>query len=64
MLNEKEREFLKLAATDLTYQQIALEMNLSSKTIDGYREALFKRFNVKNRTTLVLYGLRNGLLQL
>lgn len=63
-LNEKEREFLKLAATDLTYQQIALEMHLSSKTIDGYREALFKRFNVKNRTTLVLYGLRNGLLQL
>lgn len=63
-LNEKEREFLRLAATDMTYQQIAIEMHLSSKTIDGYREALFKRFNVRTRTTLVLYGVRNGLLQL
>lgn len=63
-LSENEREFLKLATTELTYQQIADKMNLSPKTIDGYREALFARLNVKTRVTLALYAVRHGIVQL
>lgn len=60
-LSENEREFLKLAATELTYQQIADKMHLSVKTIDGYREDLFKRLNVKTRVTLALWAVREGI---
>jgi two-component system, NarL family, invasion response regulator UvrY len=63
ILSENERIFLKYAATELTYQQIADQMNLSFKTIDGYREALFKRFNVKSRTTLVVWAIKQGLVE-
>lgn len=63
-LSEKEREFIKLATTDMTYQQIADNMNLSAKTIDGYREALFKKLNVKTRVTLALYAVKHGLAEL
>jgi two-component system, NarL family, invasion response regulator UvrY len=63
-LSEKEREFIKLAVTDMTYQQIADKMNLSVKTIDGYREALFRKLNVKTRVTLALYAVKNGLAEL
>jgi len=63
-VSEKEREFLKWAATDLTYQQIADRMNLSHKTIDGYREALFQKLNVKNRVTLVLGAVKQGIIQI
>ncbi|GAA3944051.1 response regulator [Chitinophaga oryziterrae] len=63
-LSEKEREFIKLAATDMTYQQVADKMNLSVKTIDGYREALFRRLNVKTRVTLALYAVKHGLAEL
>lgn len=63
-LSEKEIEFLKLAATELTYQQIADKMNLSPKTIDGYREALFQRLKVKTRVTLALYAVKHGIVQL
>jgi len=63
-LGEREREFLKLACTDLTYQQIADKMSLSVKTIDGYRESFFKKFNVKNRVGLAMYAVRNGLVKL
>jgi DNA-binding NarL/FixJ family response regulator len=63
-LNEKEREFIKLACTDLTYYQIAEKMSLSPKTIDGYREALFKRFNVKNRVGLAMFAVRKGLVKI
>lgn len=63
-LSENEREFIKLACTELTYQQIADQMNLSPKTIDGYREALFLRFKVKSRVSLAMYAVRNGLVKL
>lgn len=62
--SENEREFLKLAATDMTYQQIADKMNLSVKTIDGYREALFRRLGVKTRVTLALYAVKHGMVEL
>jgi DNA-binding NarL/FixJ family response regulator len=63
-LSEKEREFIKLAITDMTYQQIADKMNLSVKTIDGYREALFRKLNVRTRVTMALYAVKNGLAEL
>jgi two-component system invasion response regulator UvrY len=59
-----ERQFLTLACTDLTYQQIADKMYLSPKTIDGYREALFRKFQVKNRVALALYAVKKGLVEL
>jgi DNA-binding NarL/FixJ family response regulator len=63
-LSENEREFLKLATTEMTYQQIADKMNLSPKTIEGYREALFQRLKVKTRVTLALYAVKHGIVQL
>jgi|ERR1044072_1505179 DNA-binding NarL/FixJ family response regulator len=63
-LSENEREFLKLVTTEMTYDQIADKMHLSPKTIDGYRDALFKRLNVKTRVTLALYAVRQGIVAL
>jgi two-component system invasion response regulator UvrY len=60
-LNEREVEFLKLACTEKTYKEIADVMFLSPRTIDGYRDALFERLNVKTRVGLVLYAIRNGI---
>jgi len=37
-LPEREKEFLKLLATDLTLKEIAAKMSLSPRTIDGYRD--------------------------
>jgi len=58
-LKEKELTFLKLACTELTYREIAQEMNLSPKTIDGYRDALFSKLQVRNRVGLVIYAIKN-----
>jgi two-component system, NarL family, invasion response regulator UvrY len=62
-LTENEREFVKLSCTELTYHQIAEKMQLSTKTIEGYRESLFIRFKVKNRVSLAMYAVRNGLVK-
>ncbi len=59
--NERELLFLDLACSDKTYKEIASEMYLSPKTIDGYRAVLFKKLNVKSRVGLAMYAIKNGL---
>jgi DNA-binding NarL/FixJ family response regulator len=62
-LSENERLFLKLSCSEMTYQEIADKMGLSPKTIDGYRENLFKKLKIKNRVALVIYAIKNGLVK-
>jgi DNA-binding NarL/FixJ family response regulator len=62
-LNEKEIQFLKLACTEMTYKEIAEQMHLSPRTIDGYRDALFEKLNLKTRVGLVMYAIKNGIVQ-
>ena len=60
-LNEREIQFLKLATSELTYKEIASEMHLSPRTIDGYRDALFEKLQVKTRVGLAIYAIRKGI---
>ncbi|MFN8243979.1 MAG: response regulator transcription factor [Ferruginibacter sp.] len=61
MLNDKEIDFLKLASTDLTYKEIAQLMGLSPRAIDGYRDALFEKLDVKSRVGLAIYAVKHGI---
>lgn len=64
VLTPKEQQFLPLACSDLTYKQIAAEMNLSERTVDGYRESLFQKFHVQSRVGLCLEAIRKGFVTL
>ena len=63
-LTDREMDFLKHACSEKNYQQIAKDMFVSERTVDGYRESLFKKFSVTNRVGLVLYAIKNQLIQL
>jgi len=63
-LTEREIEFLKLACTEMTYKEIAAKMFLSPRTIDGYRDALFLKLDIKTRTGLVIYAIKNGIVKM
>ena len=60
-LRDREIEFIKHACTEMTYNEIADVMFLSPKTVQGYRDSVFSKLNLKNRTGLVIYALKNGL---
>jgi len=64
MLNDQEIEFLKLAATDLTYKEIAVEMDLNPRSVDNLRDHLFEKLDVKSRVGLAMYAIRQGLVEL
>ncbi len=63
-ISEKEKEFLQLACSDLTYKAIAIKMGLSERTIDGYRESLFQKLKVGSRVGLALEAIRKNLVKL
>ena len=63
-LSDRELQFLKLACSEKTYQQIAKEMFVSDRTVDGYRDALFKKLNLNTRVGLVMFALKNRLVEL
>ena len=61
--SERELEFMELACSDKTYKEIASEMFLSPKTIDNYRDTLFKKLEVRSRIGLVLYALKHKIVE-
>lgn len=63
-VNSRQREFLTHCCSGANYAEIAEKMGWSVRTIDGYRDALFALFDMKNRTDLVLYALRGGIIEL
>lgn len=56
---ENELKFMRLACSELTYKEIADRMFLSPKTIDGYRDSLFTKLEVRNRVGMVMYAIKN-----
>ncbi len=63
-ISEREKIFLQYACSDMTYKQIASLMNLSERTIDGYRESLFQKLNVQSRVGMVLEAIRKEVVTL
>ena len=64
MINEGELSFLRWACTEKTYKEIADEMGVSARTVDGYRDALFQKLNVTTRVGLAIYAIRHELVTL
>jgi two-component system, NarL family, invasion response regulator UvrY len=60
-LTDREKDFLKLICSEITYKDIAAKMYVSPRTVDEYRNNLFEKLKVKSRVGLVMYAIRNGL---
>ena len=63
-LSDKEVEFLKMCCSDYTYVEIADKMNCNRRTIEGFRESLFKKFNVQSRVGLSMCAIKSGLVSI
>lgn len=62
-LTEKEKELLRWICSEMTYKDIAAKMFVSPRTLDDYRNNLFEKLKVKTRVGLVLYAIRNHLVE-
>ena len=64
MLSDQELSFLRLICSDLTYKEIAQQMELNPRSVDTLRDALFTKLDVKSRVGLAIVALRHGLVTL
>lgn len=63
-LSEIDIEVISLICEQYTNKQIAEELNLSLRTVDGYRERILSKTGAKNTAGIVLYAVKNNLLDL
>lgn len=63
ILSDQEIYFLKLAATDLTYKEIAMKIELNPRAVDNLRDHLFEKLDVKSRVGLAMYAIRQGIVR-
>ncbi|MGO4879104.1 response regulator [Pedobacter psychrotolerans] len=64
IFSARELTFLQHCSSELTYREIADLMNVSPRTVDNYRESLFAKLNIKSRTGLVVYAIKNNLIKI
>lgn len=63
-ISPNEKSFISHLASDLTYAEIAKLMNVSPRTVDGYRENLFHKTKTSSRMGLVIYAIKNKLIEI
>lgn len=61
-LTDRERDVLKLLAEGHTNQEIADILVISRKTVEGHKTNLMAKLDIHNRTELVKYALRKGII--
>lgn len=59
-LSEKEKELLPHFCSDATYKEIAEQLYLSPRTVEGYANTVMGKLNVRNRIALVLLAQKKG----
>ena len=62
-LSDREREVLRLVAEGKTNRQIADGLFLSIKTVQTHRDHIMKKLHMHDRTELVKYAIRKGLIE-
>jgi DNA-binding NarL/FixJ family response regulator len=63
-LTDRELVFLRYACSEKTYREIAAEMFVSVRTVEGYRDALFDKLGITSRVGLAIYAIKNGIVPL
>ena len=63
-LSQREREILVAVCRGLSNQEIADELFISKRTVDKHRANILEKTGCKNTASLVVYAIRNGIVEL
>jgi two-component system response regulator NreC len=63
-LTSREREVMRMVVEGQTSRQIASRLSISLKTVLNYRDRIMKKLALHNRTDLIKYAIRKGLVEM
>lgn len=61
--SNQEIMFLKLCCTEKSYKEIGASMGVSARTAETMRVNMFEKLETQSRIGLVMYAIRNGIIQ-
>lgn len=61
IFSEKDIDVIRLICKGYSNKEIAAELNLSIRTIEGRREKILEKMNVNSTASLVVYAIRKGI---
>jgi DNA-binding NarL/FixJ family response regulator len=64
VLTARQREVLRLLALGKNTKEIAYELSLSVKTVESHRAQIMERLAIRDLASLVVYAIRQGIIQL
>jgi len=64
LLTSREREVLQLIAEGYSNQRIAQELFISVKTVEAHKAHIMSKLHAQNRTDLIRYAIRKGIVGL
>ncbi len=64
VFTEKELEVIRMICQQASNKEIAAHLNLSIRTIEGYRDRIQERINARNMVGIVVYAIREGIYKL
>ncbi len=62
-LTEREQEILEFICKGMSNAEISKYLGISTRTIDGHRAHLLEKTGAKNSPHLVMFAIKNGLIQ-
>ena len=63
LLSDREKEILLLICKGMTNNEIAETLFISKRTVDKHRANILEKTNCKNTANLVVYAIKNRLVQ-
>jgi DNA-binding NarL/FixJ family response regulator len=60
---DNETEFMKYCPSRLSYEEIAVKMGTTYKSVLGYRDRLYEKLDINNRVSLAMFAIQFGFAQ-
>ncbi|MDB5229664.1 MAG: two component transcriptional regulator, LuxR family [Chitinophagaceae bacterium] len=60
-LSKKEEEVVRFVCQELTSKEIALQMQVSFRTVESYRARILEKIGVRGTAGIVVFGIKSGI---
>ena len=64
VLTENEKQVIRLMSKEYSSREIAELMHKAHRTIEGYRTSIIEKTGARNACGIVMYGVKNGIIEM
>jgi len=62
-LTRREKQIIRLVARGMSNKNVAQMLTISDSTVEFHLRRIYRKFNVRNRTSAVVVAIRHGVIR-